>query len=158
MALPAGDLVTYSDIAAKIAPGKPPTWLTDLLREWAPGLMLDCAVHSVQPTKEQMRKRMRVVSAAASFLRMALQDTTTHEFLEVEGAIRIENTGDFDHTLAMIGERALTAANSKQLKRGRGKAVPHTAFGPKEYCAAIVSELWKFFRGKYPSVSSRRVI
>lgn len=146
----------WTEIAALITNDSPP-WLPTLLRQWGPSIMLDRAVHAAQPSKTQMRKRLIQVANAAAILRDAMQHDPTREFLELEGNVRIENLGDLEHTLRIIGERAASAAVSPRIstsgttaKKGQGKALPAKALHPKVFCALIISETWKFLHGKYP--------
>jgi hypothetical protein len=125
--------------------------------------MLDRGVHARQPSKAQMRKRLAKVANAATVLQRALEDVAIKEFLELEGAIRIQNDGGLDHTLRMIAERAALASNSPRIsssstkaKRGRGKALPTNAISPKGFCAIIISETWKYLHGQYPGARNTK--
>jgi hypothetical protein len=145
-------------VATIIAPKDTPPWLTEFLFSWVSSVLLDRSVHSMQPTKVEMRKRLIEVSKAATTLQRALQDGPIREFLELEGRIKIENDGGLDRTLRLIAERAQSAAESDKIsmakvaaRKGRGKALPTGAASPKTYCALIISELWKALHGQYPA-------
>ena len=147
-----------AEAAGLIASTNAPPWLATFLRDWAPSLMLDRAVHAVQPTKAKMREQLIQVANAATILQRALRDSPTKEILELEGGIRIENIGGLDDTLRAIGERATLAAASPRIsatstraKPGSGKALPANAFSPKTFCAVIISEAWKYLHDEYPA-------
>jgi hypothetical protein len=141
-----------------IAPSDAPPWLVTLLTDWLPTLAIDRGVHAIQPTKADMREQMLAVRNAARVLYEGLRNVAVKEFLEVEGAIRIENLGGLEETLRVIGERARLAASSSQIstsdgkgKKGTGKALPNTAYSPQTFCAVLISEVWNFLRGEYPA-------
>ena len=147
-----------AEVAGLIAPTNASPWLVALLRDWAPSIMLDRGVHAIQPTKAKMRKQLTKMAEAAAILQRGLSDSSTKEFLELEGSVHIENIGGLDHTLRVIGERAALAANSPRIaaaagkaKKGRGKALPSGAISPKAFCALIVAETWAHLRGDHPA-------
>jgi hypothetical protein len=151
----------FATVASRFVSTEAPNWLPNLLRDWAPSLMMDRAVHEAQPTKAQMRKRLGEIAEAAVLLQQALQDAPTKEFLELEGHVQIENIGGLDHALRTIRERATLAAQSPRIsaasgtaRRGRGKALPTGALSPKIFCAIIVSEIWKYLHGRYPGAKN----
>jgi hypothetical protein len=154
--------LVYKEVALLIAPTDTPAWLSSMLSDWAPSIALDRAVHEAQPTKVEMRKRLAQIQLAAATLLHSFQHAPTKEFLEREGAIRIENFGGLEHTLRTIGERAATAAVSTTIsetlakaKKGTGKALPAISIPPKAFCALIVAEVWKHVRGNYPAMGSK---
>lgn len=73
-----------TEVAGLIAPTNASPWLVALLRDWAPGITLDCGVHAIQPTKAKMRERLTKMAEAAAILQRGLNDSSTNEFLEVE--------------------------------------------------------------------------
>ena len=147
-----------AEVADLIAPTGAPPWLATLLRDWAPSIMLDRGVHAIQPTKAKMRQQLTKMAEAAAILQRGLSDSSTTEFLELEGSVHIENIGGLDHTLRTIGERATLAAASPRIaaaagkaKKGRGKALPSEAISPKVFCALIVAETRAHLRGDHPA-------
>jgi hypothetical protein len=146
-----------TEVAGLIAPTNAPAWLTTLLRDWVPSIMLDRGVHMVQPTKAEMRDQLTQMADAAAILQRGLSNVSTKEFLELEGGVHIENFGGLDHTLRVVGERAALSAASPRIaaagkaKKGRGRALPSGAISPKAFCALIVAETWAHLRGDQPA-------
>jgi len=148
----------FAHVAQLIAPSNTPAWLPEMLRDWAPSVTLDRFVQERHPTKAEMKRRLLEIRDAARLLQRALSNPPMREFLEIEGAIRIENVRDLDHTLRTIAERADLAAASPKIstaagkgRKGRGKALSAGAISPKAFCALIISETWAHLRGGYPA-------
>jgi hypothetical protein len=127
---------------------------------WVPSLGIDRDVHQRQPTKAEMKRRMIAINHAALLLANSLSDSATCEFLEGAGSVNIENRGGIENALRIIAERAAIAAKSHSNTKGkttsgRGKGLPPGAYSSKVYCAILIAETWKHFRGDYPLSHNR---
>lgn len=143
---------SFAGIARLLTGSDTPLWLVEHLERWAPALLLDRAVHEVQPTRKIMKQNLAKIRDAATTLAAALSDPAIGEFLELAGEIRIEKRGGLDHTLRTIAARADFALSSPSFpsKGGRGRAFPKEAIRPKVFCAIMIAETWKHFHGHYP--------
>jgi hypothetical protein len=139
--------------------GDPPLWLVEIFAHWAPSVALDRHVFDKQPAKRAMRKRLSDVGKAAAFLFDVLRDTPTLEFLQTDGT-RIE--GKFVNNLQDLTRRADHAMASLsttegKTKAGRGPALVPNALQPRAFCAAIVAEVWSYFRSTEVAPKNREV-
>lgn len=152
---------SFESIASLIAGDCAPEWLPQHLRRWATSVSLDRAVQKRQPARKKMKKRLAEVKAAASLLRCALRQPSTREFLEIPPFERIANRGVLEQCLGDLADRAdrglksplLTNAVGKT-KAGTGRAMPPGAVATQIYCAMMIAEIWKLFRGRYPGVNN----
>jgi hypothetical protein len=110
-----------------------------------------------------MRELLIRVVGAAKFLQHAVAHPAIREFLESPPAGPIENIGIFDRSLRDLAERLEGALKTPSLtneagktKAGRGRAMPPEAVSPQVYCAMLIAETWKHFRGRYPGVHNQK--
>lgn len=148
----------FEEVARLIAGGDAPEWLLWYLVDWRNSLVIDIAVHEIQPTKAKMRPRLLDVERCAKRLVDALQNDPTREFLESAPLGPMLYYGALTHLLTDLAGRAERAVNSPALanstgktKAGQGKALPPEAISPQDFCAALVAEAWSFIREKPPS-------
>lgn len=162
IAKPSSVTIDYEAVARLITP-EPPRWLLEHLGRWSSSVWLQSAVMAFQPSRVQMRERLRSVETAVATLRKALGDRPSHGFLDAAGAEKIAYHGVVDAHLADLGARAKKALSSSELakpdgktKAGRGPALPSGAIYPASLCALIVVEAWKHFRGAYPGARNEK--
>lgn len=156
-------LEPYQEIAQTIAEDETPAWLAEHLRRWAPSIFVGRAVEKRQPSRSEMRRCLVKIKDAASLLQRALAEPATREFLEADPFQAIENIGGLDWVLKDLADRADRASRSPALttktgktRAGRGSATPTGAYSAQTYCALLVAEIWKYFRGNYPAPRNRQ--
>ena len=155
--LPPGDSPRdFESIAELIAPD-PPAWLAEHLCRWAPSVQLDQAVQKHQPSRGAMRTNLAEVKNATEVLLRALGTPAVREFLEPRASGPIPTLGYLQRMLIDLGDRAERGSQSPALvnaegktKAGTGRALPEGAISPQAYCALMIAEAWKHFRGDYP--------
>jgi hypothetical protein len=67
---------------ARLITGEPPRWLAKHLQRWSSSVMLNGAVHSIQPGRAEARLRLRKLSEAAELIERELQDPILDPILE----------------------------------------------------------------------------
>jgi hypothetical protein len=146
---------TFQGVAHLVAGARPPPWLAGHLEWWASSLAVARMVGKHRPTKVEMKKKLDEIKSAALLLQRALSDTPTRKFLELAPSGRIKNV--HPHDLRDLANRAEHAAASPILsteagktKSGRGKAQLSDDLSAKSYCAAMIAEMWLYFRGSDP--------
>jgi hypothetical protein len=161
--LPSNNINDFVRVAGLIGADSAPPWLPEHLRKWTGTLILDRWVEIKQPTRAEMRSILQHVQSAAQLLIRALGSAPVREFLEAAPNSPFSNIGHLTHDLEALVLRAYQANNSAALvtgkgttKAGRGKALPIAAISPPVYCALIVSETWRFFRGVAPAPKNLR--
>jgi hypothetical protein len=160
--LPPGDSPRDFESIAELIAADPPAWLAEQLCRWAASVLLDQAVQKHQPSRGDMRTSLVEVKNAAKVLLRALGTPAVCEFLEPRAIGPIPTLGDLQRMLIDLDDRAERGSQSPALvnaqgktKAGTGRAVPEGAISPQVYCALMIAEAWKHFRGDYPG--SRKV-
>jgi hypothetical protein len=51
----------FADVARLITGDEPPPWLVDALTRWGPCVVIDRGIAFMQPTRSEMKKRLRGV-------------------------------------------------------------------------------------------------
>ena len=163
--LPSSNIDDFVQVARLIGGDSMPPWLPEHLRKWTGSLFLDRWVAKKQPTRAEMRSILQHVQSSAELLIRSLGSAPVREFLEATPNSPFSNIGQLTHDLEALVLRAYLANNSAALatkagttKAGRGKAAPISAISPPVYCALIVSETWKFFRGVAPLPKNLRAM
>jgi hypothetical protein len=146
---------TFQDVAHLVGGCHPPPWLAGHLEWWASSLRAARMVDKDRPTKVLMKKKLNEIKSAALLLQRALTDTPTRKFLELAPSGRIKNV--HPHDLRNLAERAERAAASPILstragktKSGSGRALLSDDLSAKSYCAAMIFEMWLYFRHSEP--------
>ncbi len=147
---------SFVDVARLITGDEPPPWLVDTLTRWGPSVAMDRGIAFMQPTRSEMKKRLRGVKDAAALIVNALNDGATRDFLDAAAPGKIAYHGQIDHMLRDLVRRgeegvALLAAADGKTKADRNKALPPGYFPPKTFCAAIILEAWSFIHGAEPA-------
>lgn len=155
-------LAAFAPIAKLIAPD-PPEWLAEHLQRWSPTIFLSRAVEMRQSTRAEMRQMLAQISSAAGLLQRALSEGSVREFLDADPSTPMDSSGKFQMILGELLFRADRAARSPILdsrtgrtKAGRGPALPDGAISAQTYCALLIAETWKWFRGEYPAPRNRQ--
>lgn len=148
----------FSDVARLIAPKTTPSWLPDLLAAYGREIAQDRGIQESLPSKASMRSRLLSSKEAAERIISLLNDQITMLFMSTESGIRLQNEVLFELQLKQFVKATELAAASPMIaaaggktKRGRGKAVVHTAPLPKSFCALVIAETWRFARGRLPA-------
>ena len=128
-----------------------------MLHSWMCDLHRARFVDSQRPTRTRMRQRLDRCEAAAWLLSEELASRWVREFLEADP---YDPLPDLDQTIRILedlADRAHQAGASAALvteagvtKAGSGRARPVAAVSAQTYCALIILETWKFFRGVEP--------
>jgi hypothetical protein len=147
--------ITFHDVARTIAGPNAPSWLAPFLEWLSQGSVYDRLFQKQLPTRTIIRNRLREIVKAAATLQSNLRDPNVVRFLKaVKPNWMAPNPG---LALKDLSERAAVACALPRLSkgdgtvsRGRGKAMAPGALSPKDVCAAIIAELWKHFRRRYP--------
>jgi hypothetical protein len=110
-----------------------------------------------------MRHRLGKIGEAALLLCRELGQPAIREFLEVPPAVPIENMGLLDKGLRDLAGRANRASKATSLvnkagksKAGRSRAAPPGAISAQTYCALLIAETWKYFRGRDPAPRNKQ--
>ena len=151
---------SFADVARLIAGGHPPPWLVETLKRWGPSVAIARGVDFRQPTRSEMKKRLKAVKDAAALIVNALNDGATREFLDAGAPGKIPYHGQIDRMLRDLVRRGeegavLLAAADGKTKAGRNKAFPPEYFPPKTFCAAIIAEAWSFIHSVEPAPKNR---
>jgi hypothetical protein len=147
----------FKPVAELITP-EPPDWLSEHLWQWSPTIGMSRAVEGRQPTRAEMVSLLKKVRDAAALLQGAVAKPSVCEFLNAGGTIPMDSPFKFQ---MIVGELQLRAERASKLpnlindkgktKPGRGHAQPDGAMSAKTYCALLIAEAWKYFRGAYPA-------
>jgi hypothetical protein len=158
---PTDHLADFEAVAILVAPD-PPAWLAKHLMGWSASVLLSRAVEKRQPTRAEMRKILTTVNHAAGALQRALRETAIREILDAGGDAAMQLPGNLTALLGDIEKRAKRAATlpvfvnrEGKTKAGRGRALPDGAILSQTYCALLIAETWKWFRGEYPRPRNR---
>jgi hypothetical protein len=152
----------FKAVARLITPD-PPDWLAEHLMSWAPTIFLSKAAELRQPTRAEMVEILTKVRDAAALLQRALAQPSVCEFLDAGGSEPLDAHFKFR---MVVGELQLRADRASKLpnlvdkkgkvKAGRGHAQPDGAISTQTYCALLIAEAWKWFRGEYPAPRNKR--
>jgi len=153
------------EIGRLIAPTDTPPWLTDYFVYWATPLASEWSVEQLQLPKAEMKEQLTRVVDAADVLNEVLSQPIPKAYLErIHGIAIDKKLAGFQDSLLSIRRYAYLAATSSALldeagntKRGRGKTQVPGGLDPKDFCALIIAEAWKFTRGTYPGARNRNV-
>jgi hypothetical protein len=125
-------------------------------------MTLAFGVERHQPTRAEMRKLLTNVEKAAALLHKALSEPSISEFLEPDSSSGVSRFNGLIGPLADVCACAKAASTSANLVNskgktapGQGRASPASAISAQTYCAILIAETYKWFRGKYPSPRSR---
>lgn len=156
MQAPSSSIEEFQPVARLIAPDSP-GWLASLLMRWAPTIFLNYTVEKRQPTRAEMKRILNGVHQSAAFLQRALGEPAVREFLDIGDDRPLGSMVKFDEVLSELNRRAANAAkvpalvnSSGKTKAGQGKALPDSAISAQTYCALLIAETWRSFRGEYP--------
>lgn len=152
----------FEPIAQLIAPD-PPMWLKEHLRRWRSSILSTYAVETRQPSRKYMRKMLTDVEEAASLLIRVLGASALVKFLDVGADQPLPAPGNLRAMLVDLRDRAKTASGSPALvnsegrtRAGKGRASPKATISAQTYCALLIAETWKHFRGDYPSPRNKQ--
>jgi hypothetical protein len=149
------------EAVAKLITRDPPKWLAMHLRDWAPSIFMAYGVDQRQPTRAEMKKILDSISNAAALLQRALAASSVSEFLDAGGQGPMEAVGTFRMMASEVHMRAGAAARLPNIinargkaRAGKGRALPDRAISAQTYCALLIAETSKWFRGEYPAARS----
>ncbi|HEY4275994.1 MAG TPA: hypothetical protein VGM68_10950 [Rhizomicrobium sp.] len=159
---PSQQLPDYEAVAKLLAPNPPP-WLSGYLKRWAPSIFLHHGVEQRQPTRAEMREILIEIVKSAGLLQRAIIEPSVQEFLSGVSTEPLELPVKFQSLLGELKKRADLASQSPILvdhkgktKGGRNRAFPVEAISAQTYCALLIAEVWKWFRGDYPAPRNRQ--
>ncbi len=148
---------------AKILMDNPSSWLAEHLRGWSTSVLINYAVETRQPTRIEMRAMLSKIADGASLLIRGLGYMALVEFLDAGAAKAPHDPGKLQALLVDLRDRAQAASKLPALvddmgksQSGRGRAVTKVAFSAQTYCALLIAETWKYFKGAYPPPRNRR--
>jgi len=152
----------FEPVARLVAP-MPPDWLKECLRRWGTSVMSADGVRTVQPTRASMRLMLKKIEKATTLLITAFANGAVVEFLDLGGDHALQDPGGLQSILVELRNRAVAASQSSALvdsrgrtKAGRGRAAPKPTSSAQTFCALLIAEAWRFFRGEYPAPRNRR--
>ena len=135
-----------------------PPWVPDLLSNLAPSIALDRNVHASKLTRAAILRRLGEVHTASSLLIQMLNEPSIRAAIDAADDAPIQYHGLIDRHLRDLTERAARASTSPTLttqagkaKSGRGRAAAADVLSPQAFCALVIVETWKHFRGDYPA-------
>ncbi|MEI9930296.1 MAG: hypothetical protein WDM89_07025 [Rhizomicrobium sp.] len=152
----------FQQLAGLLAPSPAP-WLAEHLFSWACSLYLDRNVFKKQPSRAHVRKSLKNIQDAALTILHSLNDGAIRDFLDAGGSTVKRMHGNFEAVFRDLADSAQRASYSPMLankagktRAGRGPAMPEGAISAQVYCALLIAETWKYFRGKYPAPRNRQ--
>jgi hypothetical protein len=152
-------------VAKLIVPVGPPPWLRDVLSDLSFKVWSDQSIETIQPTRGALYKQLLIVNQASFQLSGALQSPFIAAFLEQNSDFPYESrqseivatlSGLIVASKRTIDALQLLTTDRKKVRPGAGKPRLANVLQPKYACAAIISELIRFFEGDDPAPSNKR--
>jgi hypothetical protein len=153
-------LEAVTEVAALIVGEAAPGWLVELLDWGLERLMVSRVVASIAPTRTVLRKTLDQMREAADLILHELYSPAVRDVLgsPPPGVLPDEEFGAALMQLAKRIERASTdgalISAGGQTKRGRGRVRTTNRLPPEVFCALLIAEAWRYFRGKAPAPGS----
>ena len=151
---------------AKLLTPNPPAWLNEYLHFLYWSVWRNWVLEREQPSRaELMRTLAEVNKAAAVLLRHLGSRPVVLEFLGVASGGPLA-LGKIGFLLAMLADVANWATKASELptlvtpggktKPGQGRANPTKTIPARTFCALVIAESWKHFKGDYPHPKNRK--
>jgi hypothetical protein len=150
---------------AQLITAHPPAWLNQCLNFLCSSVWVSLVRGFEQPTRGELKRTLAEVSDATKVLYQALSRPIVLEFLAVGRGrpVTIPQFLFLQMMLADVHNWADAASNSPRLvtpdgktKGGRGRAYAGNPLLSQTYCALVIAECWKRFRGAYPAPRNRK--
>jgi hypothetical protein len=148
-------------LAEQVSGHTPPEWLIEYFVNWSGSLAMHRHVWEQRMSRAQVTERLKRMQEAALELSNALSEPELTEYLAPKP--NPDEIADVRRVLMLVhgwteggGKSAgLVTANGKT-RAGAGLAVPARSISPQVFCALIVSEAWKYVRGRSHGPRNRK--